>query len=153
MLIRNKKGVALSLNTLIIAILVIIVLVVLVGFFLFGFKGLADQAKKVFFGTITGTDRTLAMQNCEQYCDQAELLKDSTVIKKVSAYCTKFFYIDDDGDGEAEYEGEGGDKKFVKFYCFPGAKTVKGGKTPAESLNVICLQEIDGESIQDICLK
>ena len=151
-MIKNKRGATLTLNTIIVAILVIVVLVVLVGFFLFGFKGLSDQVKKVFFGVLTGTDRTLAMQNCEQYCDQAEQLKDINLIKTVSAYCNKFFYIDDDGDGEAEFRGQDKDKVYLKYYCWPDASG-----NDMESLNVACPAEIKpdkdsvAQSIQGIC--
>jgi len=151
-MIKNKRGATLTLNTIIVAILVIVVLVVLVGFFLFGFQGLSDQVKKVFFGVTTGTDRTLAMQNCEQYCDQAEQLKDANLIKTVSAYCNKFFYIDDDGDGEAEFVGQDKNKKYMKFYCWPSASG-----NDVESLNVPCPAEIKPDknnvaiAIQDMC--
>lgn len=158
-MLRNKKGVALSLNTLIIAILVIVVLVVIVGFFLFGFQGLSDQIKNVFYRTITGTDRTLAMQNCEQYCDQAEQLNDKNLISSVSAYCNTYFNIDEDGDGEAEYVGEGDNKKYVRYYCYPGVKGSSGNTV--RSLQVSCYSEVkvdnsdegipQKESIQAIC--
>jgi len=120
-MLRNKKGVALTLNTVVIAILVVIVLVVLVGFFLFGFKGLADQAKRIFFGTMAGTDRTLAIQNCNLYCDQAQQLKDEKLIQSVSAYCKRTFSIDEDGDGEADYKLVDNKKVYYRYYCWPGA--------------------------------
>lgn len=110
----DKRGLELSVNTIIVAILVILVLVVVASFFLFGFKGLTDRVKATFFGVTAGTDVTLAVQNCQNYCDQVALLPTDT-LKRNSAFCNTYFYIDEDGDGEADKKD---DESYKKFYCW-----------------------------------
>lgn len=102
----------LTINTIIVAILVILVLVLVASFFLFGFRGVTEKIKATFFGITAGTDRTLAVQSCRNYCTQAELLPES--MRGTSAYCKTYFYIDEDNDGEAEKSGN----EFKKFYCW-----------------------------------
>src|SRR3989344_4962422 len=100
-MIKNKRGQEFSLNTIVIAIIVVVVLIVVVSFFLFGFKGLIDRVKSIFFGTTAGTDRTLAVQQCNNYCDQLDLLPDSALAG--SPYCNYKFNMDENNDGEAEF--------------------------------------------------
>ncbi|MDD5331375.1 MAG: hypothetical protein PHE43_00950 [Candidatus Nanoarchaeia archaeon] len=92
----NKKGAEISLNTIIIAIIVIIVLVAVVFFFLYGFKGTTDKIKGIFFQGTAGTDRSLAIQFCNQYCDAAkeeQRTNSQKFIASDSAYCKKEFDI------------------------------------------------------------
>src|SRR3989344_2587277 len=114
----SKKGMELSLNTIIIAVIVIIVLVSVVAFFLFGFKGLSDRVKIVFFGVTAGSSKQFAMQQCQNYCQQAELMPESA--RKTSPYCNYELLVDDNNDGEADFTGEGNAKKYVKWHCYFG---------------------------------
>ena len=116
---RNKRGQELSLNTIIIAVIIVVVLVVVVAFFLFGFKGLTDQVKKIFFGTTAGTDRTLAIQQCRSYCDQLELIPESAWGS--APYCNLPFNIDMNNDGDADFVQGTKPKEYINYYCFPGA--------------------------------
>lgn len=110
----KKRGQGLPLNTLVIAILVIVVLVLVVIFFLGGFSGLAERTKSIFFGSITGTDVAVAVQQCNQRCSIAESLPVDS--QKNSAYCRTPFKLDTNADGEAEKEdGE------IKYYFCNGA--------------------------------
>ena len=113
-MLKNKRGQGLPLTTVVIAILVVVVLVVIVAFFLGGTSGLTKTIKSVFFGTTAGTDKALAIQNCNQYCDQAKSLPQGQIIS--SPYCTKHFFIDEDLDGEADTVNNLG-KDYIKFYC------------------------------------
>src|SRR3989344_1326366 len=96
----QKRGQSLSLNTIVIAIIVIIVLVALVTFFLFGFSGLTSRIKTIFFSTTVGTDKSLAVESCRQFCDQVQTLPEA--LRAGSPYCTQEFKVDDDNDGRAE---------------------------------------------------
>lgn len=109
----NKKGVELTLSTIVTAIIVVMVLIVVVTFFLGGFSRVRDTIANVFFPVTSGTDLSIAVQTCEQRCDQARLLPTSVVTK--SSYCTGSFSLDTDGDGSAQKDSEG---KLIKFYCY-----------------------------------
>jgi hypothetical protein len=98
----DKRGQGLTLNTIIITILVILVLIVVVTFFFGGFKGLTDRIKGTFYSTSAGTDKVLAVQTCQQFCEQVKLLPTDT-LKKNSAYCTTGFIID--GESKALDKG------------------------------------------------
>lgn len=111
----NKKGAELSINVIIIAILVILVLVIVAAFFTGGSAKLFNSVKDIFSGSTAGTDRALAEQNCQLYCSQSASLQNPST----SAYCTKSFSIDADGDGEAEYTKEGDLTVYKKYYCGP----------------------------------
>ncbi|MBI2672175.1 hypothetical protein HYX16_04540 [Candidatus Woesearchaeota archaeon] len=139
----NKKGQELSLQTIIIAVIVVLVLIVIVTFFLGGFSRVTKTITGVFFPITAGTDLTIAVQTCEQRCDQARLLPDS--VKKNSAFCTNFFNIDKNGDGEADTTLDG--NKLKEFYCYD-----KG--TDTGDLGVNCLVKYkDGEAkLVDICI-
>ncbi len=112
----NKRGAELSINVIIISILVILVLVIVAAFFTGGSAKLFSAVKDIFSGTTAGTDRALAEQNCQLYCSQSSSLQNPSN----SAYCTKFFKIDADGDGEADYTKEGDIKVYKKYYCGSG---------------------------------
>ena len=150
-MVWNKKGQALSLNTIVIAVIVVVVLIVVVSFFLFGFKGLTDQVKKVFFGTTAGTDRTLAIQQCENFCGQLDLLPAIAVGE--SPYCSFSFNIDTDNDGEAQIVPGSDPKRYVDYSCT--------SRTGAETLNVNCVvrKDFDGDgkvdqrSGSELCVK
>ena len=115
-MIKGKKGAELSINVIIISILVILVLVIVAAFFTGGASKLFSTVRDIFTGTTAGADRALAEQNCNLYCSQSASLQNPSK----SAYCTKWFNIDSDGDGEADYILEGGSKVYKKFYCGSG---------------------------------
>ena len=112
MFLKNKKGVELTLNTVIIAILVVLVLIVIVGFFLGGTSKAKDTIADIFSASVAGSDISLAVQQCENYCAQA---KDwSPTLKKSSPYCKKTFNLDLDANGVAD---KGQDNKINTYVC------------------------------------
>ncbi len=121
---QQKKGEGLPLNTIIVAIMVVVVLVVIVSFFLGGATGITNTIKRVFFGTTAGTDLTLAVETCRQYCSQAEGLPKE--LQGTSAYCKQNFNIDEDRDGEAdraEQTDADGKRPFLAWKCTVGTST------------------------------
>lgn len=125
----NKKAQGLPLTTIIIAILVILVLVIVVVFFLGGFRGITQKISGVFSKTISGSDLNFAIHTCQNYCDQAKILPTQD-LKKTSAYCTSWFNIDKNNDGEAEKIGE----KYIRHYCFAGTS----GPEDVDYLKIAC---------------
>ena len=102
----NKRGQSLPLNTLIIIILVVIVLIVVAIFFLGGTSSLSRSIRNIFFGTTAGTDMNLALEICEQRCEQAkDLPATPATIRQKSAYCATGFDIDRNNDGRIGGEG------------------------------------------------
>lgn len=128
----NKKGADLTLNTIIIGILVVLVLVVLVAFFLGGTAGLTKTIKSIFFGTTTGTDRTIAIETCRQRCDQLDSLltdkKPDEIAATVdsSAFCKVPFEIDMNGDGKVDTYTKDTKELNVKYYCNGPVDTTNG---------------------------
>ena len=129
----HKKGQGLPLTTIIVAILVVVVLVVIVAFFLGGATGLTNTIKRIFYGTTSGTDLSVAVEACRTHCDRAEGLPPS--LQPTSAYCTQTFPIDTDRDGEADFEEINGVKTNVQWYCNKPGITKEG---LIRSLNVPC---------------
>ncbi len=140
----GKKG-QIELTTIIGAIIVVTVLIVLITFFLGGFGKIRDTITNVFYPITSGTDLAIAVQTCEQRCDQARLLPDS--IMKNSAYCTSSFNIDYNGDGEADTITEGDKTILKKFYCYN--KEANSG-----TLNVPCQVKYKNQDkeLSDVCL-
>jgi|SRR3989344_2579315 len=118
----DKRGQSLTLNTIIIAILAILVLVVVVTFFFGGFKGLTDRIKSTFYSTTAGTDEVLAVQSCQQFCDQAKLLPDTGGLRGSSAYCTTAFVI----DGKSKIQSNG--KYDIVYTCSEKAQMANDAK-------------------------
>ena len=83
----NKKAQGLPMNTVVIAILVIVVLVLVIAFFFGGFTSLTTKISEVFYGSLAGTTKTLAIQQCNQYCSQLELQGADSGVG--SAFCRK----------------------------------------------------------------
>lgn len=96
----NKRGVDLTLNTVIIGILVVLVLIVVVTFFLGGTAGLTRTVREVFYGTTAGTTEVIAVETCHQRCDQAKLLPQESQVN--SAWCKAKFDIDRNNDGKVK---------------------------------------------------
>lgn len=108
-----KKGQGLPLNTVIIAILVVLVLIVLVIFFLTGTGGLTKTVRDIFYKTTVGTDKGIAIQTCQKFCNDAKQVSDV----ENSAYCTVTYNIDWDNDGEIDPDG--GNPPATKVYrCY-----------------------------------
>ena len=109
--LNNKKGVELTLNTVIVAILVVLVLVLLIGFFLGGTGKLKDMVGTIARQTSAGTDISIALDQCKSYCTQAKGW--SPLLQSNSPYCKFGFKLDINSDGEAEKEGN----KYKEFGC------------------------------------
>mgnify|MGYP001610398522 FL=1 len=142
----DKKGVELTINTIIIAVLVVLVLIVVVTFFLGGFGRITEAISRVFFPAITGTDLTIAVQLCEQRCEQAKALP--TSLRGTSAFCVSAFQIDKNGNGLADRVGGNDDDKsqsFIKYFCHKGSSSL-GTQEDESSLGISC--QIDGQTLQ-----
>jgi len=139
----SRKAQALPMNTVIIAILVVLVLFVVAAFFLGGTGGIMKQIRSLFYGTTAGTAEVLAVQTCEQRCEQLKLLPRTSIPS--SAYCTQHFFIDKDNDGEADFVDPQDTKQgYKKYFCF-------GETTQArQSLNVPCRLD-DGTVADTLC--
>lgn len=94
----NKRGQGLPLNTLIIIILVVIVLIVVAIFFLGGTSSLSKTVRGIFFGTTSGTDLSLAVEQCNNHCSLVESLPSTSW--HLSGYCITTYDIDGNGDGK-----------------------------------------------------
>jgi hypothetical protein len=128
----DKRGQGLTLNTIIITILVVLVLIVVVTFFFGGFKGLTERITGTFYTTTAGSDKVLAVQTCEQYCEQAKLLPNN-LLKQKSAYCTQGFIIEGEITDKGRYN--------VVSPCGPDNKLIVGNFNAdgmGENLGVGC---------------
>ena len=110
-MMRNKRGVELSMNVVIIAILVILVLIVVSVFFLGGFTTLSNKIKDIF-GITKGTDVPIAIESCKSKCSLAEQTNSNDV------FCKATFRIDANNDGTADYTEEDGNKKYIEYHCY-----------------------------------
>ena len=109
---RNKRGVELSMNVIIIAILVILVLIVVSIFFLGGISNITEKIRDIFGGTVRGTDIPLAVESCKNKCNLAQQTNSESV------YCGATFKIDNNADGYADYTtDDNGKRVYEKFYC------------------------------------
>ena len=140
-------------NTVIITILVILVLVVVAAFFLGGTSNLVTKIREIFYGSISGTDRTFASGTCQQRCDQLEILPKSQL--KNSAYCKDYFNIDSDNDGEADFTGTGKNKVYTRYYCYEHSAVLAAGaqgptQVVGESLDVNC--PVEGINPEEYCV-
>lgn len=129
----DKRGVDLTLNTIIIAVLVILVLVVVVVFFLGGFQGLTSKIRNTFFSATAGTDKVFAVQTCSQFCEQAKLLPKN--LQPSSSYCSYAFAI----EGESIKDSTSGiyDRLFVCGPLSRGDRN-KFNTNKFESLGISC---------------
>ena len=95
---KDKRGVELSMNVIIIAIIVIIVLVVVVLFFTGGMASLTGKIKSLFGTQTIGTSE--ALLKCNTYCSNYESTQRSVYLDN---FCGKqTFDIDTDGDGTVD---------------------------------------------------
>ena len=142
-----KKG-DIELSKIVTFIIVAVVLIVAVAFFLGGSTSITKAIKGVFFGVTAGTDKGLAIENCKQYCAQAQGFLDVET-KQNSPYCTYYVKIDNDNDGEADYKQTGGVKMYDRWYCSQNHRTTTGDEQASiNDLHVPCdLGSVGGNSI------
>ena len=111
--LNNKKGVELTLNTVIVAILVVLVLVLLIGFFLGGTGKLKDMVGTIFRQSSAGTDISIALDQCKSYCTQAQGW--APTLWRASPYCSFKFKLDlRNNDGEADKSDDG---NYIPYLC------------------------------------
>jgi|GEM_PF-2724176 hypothetical protein len=116
-MIKTNKGQGLSMNTVIIGIIVLVVLIVLIAFFTGGTGTVVDKIKSIFGATTKGQDTAIALQACDNYCDQASELKDSQGPQyvKESPFCTSVFDLDyAPVDGNVDKDPGG---KRIRYVC------------------------------------
>ena len=101
----DKKGVEITLNTVIVGILVVLVLLVVTTFFLGGTAGLTRTVRDIFYGTTAGITEVIAIQTCNTRCEQAEILPESRWLD--SAFCKVTFDVDQNNNGELEEKEKG----------------------------------------------
>jgi len=97
--LRDKKGVELTLNTVIISILVVLVLVILIGFLLGGTGKAKSQIQELFGSSASASSVSITIEQCKIYCDQVQDSGMPAEQAKNSLYCTKNFKLDTDGNG------------------------------------------------------
>jgi hypothetical protein len=102
-LARNKRGIELSMNLIIIAIILIIVLVVMVLFFTSG-SGTFWQKLTGIFGTQT-FDYSKAQLQCNTYCNNYQTAGDAAKSIWQKNFCANTMDIDTNGDRKAEIVG------------------------------------------------
>ena len=134
-LLRQKKG-DIELGKIVTFIIVAVVLIVVVAFFLGGATGVTKAIRGVFFGVTAGADKGLAVENCKQYCTQAQGFPNVDA-KKDSPYCTYYVKIDNDNDGEADYKEDKGTKVYDRWYCSENHKP-STSEANTFDLHVLC---------------
>ncbi|GEM_PF-938399 len=122
----NKKGVELTLNTVIISILVVLVLVVIIGFFLGGTTKMKDVASTIFNTGTAGVDISVAVEQCTNYCKQAQGWSED--LQQSSPWCKQTFNLDTQGRGDADKHTNG---EYKAYKC--------GG----QQLNIPCTPKIN----------
>lgn len=100
--IRNKKGVELSMNVIIIAILVILVLVIVAVFFTGGVSSLISRIKGIVGTQTIGTSQ--AILACNNYCSSYDTTKNS--VYKNNFCGGEKFDIDTNGDNKVDRPGQ-----------------------------------------------
>lgn len=94
---KDKKGVELSLNVVIISILVILVLFVLILFFTGGAGNAISRIKNLFQAQTF--DLSQAIAKCNTYCANYDATGQT---RHKDLYCNAAFKIDDNGDGTVD---------------------------------------------------
>ena len=74
----NKKAQGMPMNVIIIAIIVLVVLVILIAFFAGGFGSIVGKVRDLFTGTTTGQARDAVIQTCQNLCDTALTLPETS---------------------------------------------------------------------------
>src|SRR3989338_9939264 len=92
----NRKAQGMPMNVIIIAIIVLVVLIILIAFFAGGFSSVVGKVRDLFTGTTSGQSRDVVIQTCQNLCDTAKILPESS--KKFSGYCKQSFVVDDDSN-------------------------------------------------------
>lgn len=142
----NKKGVELPTNALIIILLAVVAGGIILVFFLGGAGPLTQTIKDWFLGATAGTDRTFAVELCNKYCLDARDV--SPDLQRTSPFCTKYWNIDENHDGEAESTMAGDVKLYNQYFCNANAaskakdkgllKSVEDKSAKATHLSVGC---------------
>jgi flagellar basal body-associated protein FliL len=118
--IKSKKGAEIALNTIIIAIIILVVLVIVIAFFAGGSSSVIDKIKSIFTGKTAGQDISIAIQSCQEYCDQAkQLQQENPSLVQKSPYCTYYFKLDiDPKDGNADKTTNvEGKNDYIRYFC------------------------------------
>ena len=74
---RNKKGIELSMNVIVIAILVILVLLFVALFFSVGFSDITNKIKQIFQGK--AIDIGIIKSNCDGFCSSYSIIRQQKV--------------------------------------------------------------------------
>jgi hypothetical protein len=102
-LARNKRGIELSMNVIIIAIILIIVLVVIVLFFT---NGAGTFWQRIIGVTGTQTiDNSMAQLKCNTYCTNYQTSGDVAKSTWQKNFCANTMDIDTNGDRKADIVG------------------------------------------------
>ena len=146
----HKKG-DIELSKIVTFIIVVVVLIVIVAFFLGGTTSITKAIKNVFFGVTAGTDRSLAEENCRQYCEQAKSLQ-TIAAKQGSPYCTRYDKIDANNDGKADYTGA--EDNWDRWYCSADhSKAIPNPSGAQErSLDIPCDLGVDSQGQRVTCV-
>ena len=129
-ILKNKKGVELTLNTVIISILVLLVLIVVIGFFLGGTGKMKSTVSNIFGQSMEGTDIDVALAQCGTWCDQTK--SRPTGLQKSTSFCTHTFALDVNNNNNI-------DDNELSYKCY------------SDPLNVPCVTS-DGKDVgTDIC--
>ena len=117
---RGKKGIELSVNTIVILVIVVIALVLIIIFFAGTSTGIFGQIRGILGGNTAGYDKTLAIENCDSFCEQLQTIgeraNDPDVLSS-TPFCTRHFDIDTNADDKAD----------TRYYCnkVPGSVQVE----------------------------
>ena len=92
----NRKAQGMPMNVIIIAIIVLVVPIILIAFFAGGFSSVVGKVRDLFTGTTSGQSRDVVIQTCQNLCDTAKVLPESS--QKISGYCKQSFVVDMDSN-------------------------------------------------------
>lgn len=133
----NKKGVELPTNALIIILLAVVAGGIVLVFFLGGAGPLTQTLQEWWRGTTAGTDRNMAVELCNKYCLDAKGY--SSDVQVGSAFCKKYWNIDANHDGEADFDPTIKEEKiYDRYYCSSGIESkviagIKNAKSRGQS--------------------
>lgn len=100
-LLRNKRGIELSMNVIVIAIIVILVLVIVAVFFTGGISSLIARLKGIVGTQTLGTSE--AILKCNTFCQTYE--STNNVLYKKNYCGSEKFDIDTNGDNKVDRVG------------------------------------------------
>ena len=95
---RNKKGIELSMNVIVIAILVILVLLFVALFFSVGFSDITNKIKQIFQGK--AIDIGIIKSNCDGFCSSYSIISGESSKQDLwNEYCTVDRKVDLNSNG------------------------------------------------------